>query len=95
MSEQINPEVITALSSFNQAYKNNQIRTEKIAANREKMKALKPQVDEFNKLQDEVKEMLKLNDKDRNYVLETIEFYESATGNAVETGDLFTKNKED
>ncbi len=82
-------EVRSALSIFNAAYKNNTDRTEKIKTNRKKMKQLKAAVDEYNELNEEIKQLLKENERDRKYVSETIAFYEKQTENSVQVGDLF------
>ncbi len=53
------------------------------------MKQLKAAVDEYNELNEEIKQLLKENERDRKYVSETIAFYEKQTENSVQVGDLF------
>lgn len=87
-------QVRTALSIFNAVYTNNIERQQKIQENKSKMKELKIYVDEFKDLEDENKELTKEISKDREYVGDTIKFYEKQTGEVVGAGALFEVDNE-
>lgn len=56
---------------------------------------LRESVNEFNQLDEEVKELKKENQKDRDFIKKSIEFYEKLTGESVGSGPLFDNDKEE
>lgn len=59
------------------------------------MEGLRESVNEFKSLDDEVKELKKENQKDRDFIKKSIEFYEKLTGESVGSGPLFDNHQID
>lgn len=65
-----------------------------ITKRKEEQSLLKPHFDRYNEINEELKELKSENRSDREFVKKSIEFYESATGEAAGLGPLFTEEGE-
>jgi HAMP domain-containing protein len=96
MSEHhINDVAKATLQQFNAATNNIQRRESLIADLKKKVTDTQPAATLNAEARAEIKELEKLNQKDREFVKTAIDFYEDITGEAVGVGDLFSQEKED
>lgn len=90
---QLNNVATSTLLQFQAASQKITNREEKIELLRKKMADTQQAANEYSEAKKEIKELQDLNQHDREFVKQAIDFYEDITGEAVGVGSLFNQEE--